>query len=59
MDVTEKIRLVNSEPTEEVVTQEELLNLMKEFGFAISRLLVLPDLICLKKRDSKNIISAI
>jgi len=27
MDVTEKIRLVNIEPTEEVVTQEELLNL--------------------------------
>ena len=27
MDVTEKIRLVNKEPTEEVVTQEELLNL--------------------------------
>lgn len=27
MDVTEKIRLVNREPTEEVVTQEELLNL--------------------------------
>lgn len=27
MDVTEKIRLVNREPTEEIVTQEELLNL--------------------------------
>ncbi|HEX5359155.1 MAG TPA: tyrosine--tRNA ligase, partial [Candidatus Nitrosotalea sp.] len=27
MDVTEKIRLVTREPTEEVVTQEELLNL--------------------------------
>ena len=27
MDVTEKIRLVNKEPTEEVVTQEELLSL--------------------------------
>ena len=29
MDITEKIRLVTREPTEEVVTQEELLNLFK------------------------------
>ena len=28
MDITEKIKLITKDPTEEVVTQEELLNLL-------------------------------